>query len=262
MLVQLPRGNAGQPKASNPEECSAFEAALRRDLATAPVISYDSMLGGVTKRVLDFTLTLLSAPIWGPVLLGAAAWSKIRHSAPVFITDERIGYGGGSFRCYRLRIDPPTAVIQHLRPPTEEPPPANDWGDMAQRAETSRAKWRRLFERLPQLVNVLRGEMSLVGPSPLASVDLEPLKTAKRYYLSARPGVVGINSIADADEEDPGHYKLYARSWSVSVDMLILWDALRSLRDRGELWKPSFKLKRQRAEGEAPARRRTSAGAG
>lgn len=257
MLVQLPRGPAGQPKASNPEDCSDFEAALRRDLATAPVVSYDSVLGGWSKRCLDLGLTLVSAPLWGPTLLIAAAWSKIRHSAPVFVSDVRIGYGGAAFRCYHLRVEPPTAVIQHLRPPVEEPVPANDWGDIAQRAETSRAKWRRLFERLPQLLNVLRGEMSLVGPSPLAADDLEPLKTAKRYYLSARPGVVGINSIADADEEDPGHYKLYARSWSLSADLLILWDAVRSLRNRGELWKPNFKMKK-RAPGEAPARRRSS----
>ena len=62
---------------------------------------------------------------------------------------------------------------------------------------------RRAFERLPRLINVLRGEMSLVGPAPLDAEGLEQLKTSKRYYLSARPGVVGIAAIANADSEDP-----------------------------------------------------------
>jgi lipopolysaccharide/colanic/teichoic acid biosynthesis glycosyltransferase len=105
------------------------------------------------------------------------------------------------------------------------------------------------------LINVLRGEMSLVGPAPLSAADLEPLKTSKRYYLSARPGVLGIASIADADAEDPGHYKIYALSWSLSADFLILWDGVRSLRDKGKLWQPSFKLKRG---GRVPARRRST----
>lgn len=259
MLVQLPRGSSDQPKALRDDGCDAFEAALRRDLATAPVVSYESVLGGGVKRAADVFVVVLLSPIWLPLMLFAALWSKIRHSAPVFRADERVGYGGRVFQCYGLRIAPPTAVIEHLRPVDAEP--ANDWGVIASKAETGRAKWRRVFERLPQMFNVLKGEMSLVGPAPLAQADLEPLKTAKRYYLSARPGVVGINSIADADAEDPGHYKLYFMSWSLSADALIMWDALRGIRERGELWKPGAKVKRRPlAEGETPRRRR-SAGA-
>ena len=244
MLVQLPRGSSRAPKASPDGECSAFEAALRRDLASAPVISYDPVLGGWSKRAIDLALTVISAPVWAPAMLIAALWAKARHPAPVFLTEERIGYGGQVFACHRLRVTPPSATIERLHPQAGDVAPANDWGQIASRAETWEAKWRRLFERLPQLLNVLRGEMSLVGPAPLSAEELDPLKTSKRYYLSARPGVIGIASIADADAEDPGHYKIYALSWSLTADFLILWDALRGLRQKGELWKPSFKLKR------------------
>lgn len=259
MLVQLPRGQNG-PKSATPEgECTAFEAALRRDLASAPVISYDSVLGGWGKRTIDVALVVIAAPVWVPAMLAAAAWSKLRHSAPVFLTETRIGYGGRAFECRKLRIAPPSAVIERLHhaAPDVAPEPANDWREIASRAETGRAKWRRLFESLPQLINVLRGEMSLVGPAPLSAEELEPLKTSKRYYLSARPGVVGIASIADADAEDPGHYKIYALSWSISADALILWDGLRSLREKGQLWRPSFRIKRAGAK-PAGARRRAS----
>jgi lipopolysaccharide/colanic/teichoic acid biosynthesis glycosyltransferase len=103
--------------------------------------------------------------------------------------------------------------------------------------------------------------MALVGPSPLSPDELEPLKTGKRYYLSARPGVVGISTIVDAHEEQASQYKIYAFSWSLLTDLVILGDALRGLRDRGELWRPT-KIKRTRAipaGDEAPARRRTRA---
>jgi exopolysaccharide production protein ExoY len=260
MLIQMPRGSSDQPGTQNAEECSAFEAALRRDLASAPVISYDAMLGGWSKRAFDFTLTLIALPVWLPVLLIAAAWSKIRHPAPVFLAHERVGYGGRLFKCFTLRLEPPSATIAHLHGPKEEKP-ANDWNSITSKAETRREKWRRAIERLPSLFNVLGGDMSLVGPSPLSQEQLEPMKTGKRYYLSARPGVVGISTIVDADEEQASQYKVYAFSWSMMTDIVILSDALRGLRDRGELWRPT-KIKRTRPiprSDDAPIRRRTRA---
>ncbi len=259
MLIQMPRGSSDQPGAQNAEECNAFEAALRRDLASAPVISYDPMLGGWTKRAFDLAVALVAAPLWLPTLLIVAAWSKLRHPAPVFQAHDRIGYGGRAFRCFMLRISPPTATIAQLHAAKEGDVPANEWNAIASKAESRREKWRRAFERLPQMFNVLRGEMSLVGPSPLSHDELEPIKTGKRYYLSARPGVVGVSTIVDADEEQSTQYKIYAFSWSLMTDIVILSDALRSLRDRGELWRPT-KIKRTRpvpASDDAPVRRRT-----
>jgi len=260
MLIQMPRGSTDRPGTQNAEECSAFEAALRRDLASAPVISYDPVLGGWTKRAFDLVLTLLSLPLWLPALLFAAAWSKLKHPAPVFEAHVRVGYGGRAFNCFALRLEPPSATITPLRI-NEADVPSNDWNEIACKAETRDQKWRRALERLPRLFNVLRGEMSLVGPSPLTQEELEPMRAGKRHYLSARPGVVGISTIVDADEEEASQYKVYAFSWSLLTDMVILSDALRSLRDRGELWRPT-KIKRPSAipsGDDAPLRRRTDA---
>jgi exopolysaccharide production protein ExoY len=259
MLIQMPRGSSDQPGTQNAEECNAFEAALRRDLASAPVISYDSILGGWTKRAFDLLLTIISLPLWLPAMLIAAAWSKIRHPAPVFQAHDRVGYGGRAFKCFTLRLEPPSATIAHLHGPKEEAP-ANDWNSITSRAESRREKWRRAIERLPRMFNVIAGDMSLVGPSPLPQDLLEPMKTGKRYYLSARPGVVGISTIVDADEEQASQYKVYAFSWSLMTDIVILSDALRGLRDRGELWRPT-KIKRTRPipRDDAPVRRRTPA---
>lgn len=262
MLIQMPRGSSDQPGSQNAEANDAFEAALRRDLASAPVISYEAMLGGWTKRIFDLTLTLFSAPVWLPLMLAAALVSKLRHPAPVFQTAECIGYGGREFKCWRLRVEPPSAVIERLHVGEDAESPANDWQTISVQAENRRAKWIRVLERLPQLLNVVVGDMALVGPSPLTGEQLEPLKTAKRYYLSARPGVIGISAIVEAEEEQASQYKAYALSWSLLTDLLILSDALRSLRDHGELWRP-IRIGRPRPQqegGEAtPAVRRRGA---
>lgn len=255
MLVQMPRGSSDQPGTQKAEECSAFEAGLRRDLATAPVVSYETMLGGWSKRALEFSLTLVSMPIWAFVMLTAALIAKLRHSGPVFVTHERIGYGGRAFKCYSMRLSPPSAVIERLH----KDEPANDWNSIAQHAEDTRTKWRRSLERLPRLFNVLRGEMAVVGAAPLGRDDLEPLKTAKRYYLSMRPGVIGISSVADADDEHASQYKIYAMAWSHLTDFLILWDAMRGLRTRGELWKPTRRVLKRRDGAVVHSRRRVAA---
>jgi len=193
------------------------------------------MLGGIAKRAADLALVIASSPVWLIVLLLTAVWSKLRNPAPVFLTDERVGYGGRAFKCFSLRVAPPAVQSQD----SETMPPANDLSAIAgEQVETRRAKWRRALERLPRLFNVIRGDMALVGPAPLTREQLEPMKSARRYYLSSRPGVVGVSTLIGAD--DPSQYKIYAMSWALSTDALILWDALRSLRDRGELWKPSF----------------------
>lgn len=227
MLIQLPSGSPDQPGPQNAEEPNTtFEAGLRRDLASAPIVSYDDVLGGVGKRVFDLALTIMSAPLWLPLMLGAAAVAKLRNRAPVFRSDERIGYGGRAFKCYALRISPSSDG--------SDGEAANDLT-----LKTRRAKWRVALERLPQLFNVLKGEMSLVGPLPLSRESLEPMKSARRYYLSARPGVAGVHAIIGGSS-DPSQYKIYAMSWAITTDMLIIWDALRSLTKRDDLWTPSF----------------------
>ncbi len=227
MLIQLPSGSTDQPGPQNAEQSNTtFEAGLRRDLASAPVVSYDAMLGGAGKRAVDLALTLISAPLWLPLMGAVAGIAKLRNRAPVFLSDERTGYGGRTFNCHRLRVSPPSDSSEEA---------ANDLT-----LKTRRAKWRVAFERLPQLFNVLKGEMSLVGPLPLSRDALEPMKSARRYYLSARPGVVGVHTIIGGSS-DPSQYKIYAMSWATTTDVLIMWDAVRSLTKRSDdLWKPSF----------------------
>jgi lipopolysaccharide/colanic/teichoic acid biosynthesis glycosyltransferase len=256
MLIQMPRGSGRQPNLPDAADCSPFEAALRRDLASAPVVPYDATLGGWSKRAVDLTLTLLSAPIWGPLLIGVALWAKSRHSASVFEKHERVGYGCRLFACYSLRLNPPTAVVEPLR---KDGDMALQWEELKRQADGSLTKWSRAMERLPQLWSVLRGDMALVGPRPLSRDQLAALKSGKRYYLSARPGVIGTSGVADADDANASHHKIYSMVWSHSTDALLAWDALSSLLQEGELWKPTRRVFRTGIKKDHPREPTTAA---
>jgi exopolysaccharide production protein ExoY len=255
MLVKMPRGPVDENRVSVREGCDPFEAALRRDLASTPVVSYESAIGGWPKRGFDIALTVLTAPVWLVLLLVAGLVARLRHRERVFYADERIGYGGRAYQCFHLRLDPPVANVSVLHPEG----PANDLAAISLRVEDQHARWRHALERLPQMFNVVRGDMSLVGPAPLTRADLEPLKSAKRYYLSARPGVVGINGLVGESDEHAAQYKVYSLCWSLVTDANLLLTASVSLNKRGELWKPR-RGERQLVQGdEAAARRRARA---
>jgi lipopolysaccharide/colanic/teichoic acid biosynthesis glycosyltransferase len=196
MLFELPRKTSDRPTAPR-APASAFEASLRREIAGGPLVSCNPVVGGWLKRGFDLLLLALAAPLWAPVLIFGAApcWLK---KAPAFKALPSVGYGGREFSRYA-------------------------WSDRAQATSA-------LARRLPQVLNVLRGEMSLVGPLPLSPDALVALRTGVRHYLSARPGVFGIRAVADAKVEAPSHYKAYALTWSPLADAVILWQELRALR--------------------------------
>lgn len=252
MLVQMPP-RPERPNRQGAEQSSEFEAALRRDLATAPVVPYDHMVGGWTKRAFDLLIVALTAPLWLPLLGVEALRAKLRTKAKVIVSDLRVGYGGGDFAAYRLQLDTPKTEVSHLHAP--ESPPANDTGEKPQRD----TPWKRFVALLPQLFNVLKGEMSLVGPKPLTHDELEPLKIGKRYYLSARPGLMSVAPLVDTDPEDGAQYKAYAFSQSLLIDLLLMWDAVKNIRANAALWRPDGQTKLQaRVRSEVLARRRRS----
>ena len=249
MLIEVPRGPSGPlgPKPGDAKDAfaakDAFEEALQRDLSAAPVVAYGAVVGGWVKRALDLLVTLILSPLWAPVLIGAALVFKLPdQTSPAFLIEEQIGYGGKAFRCYRLRL-----TRAHTSAANE---PSGRWSAIENQAEGRFAKWRRALEHLPQLLNVVMGDMSLVGPSPLSRDAVGELKSAKRYYLSCRPGVIGVNAIAGAftNDEQSDPYKLYVICWSVRTDALLAWDAVKSLRKRGELWQPGLRLAQIRAK--------------
>jgi len=229
MLVQLPQGSradqAANTLSAQNHENNSFEAALRRDLASIHVVAYEPTIGGIGKRGADLVIAALTAPAWGLAILIAVLWVKLRTphaSANVVVRDERIGYGGRPFQRWRLSTRPRTAEIVALRPEADA---------QGQAAEASppnaRTGWREVVDRMPEMLNVLRGDMSLIGPRPIPRQEFEDLRSAQKYYASARPGFIRASD-CDAAEDAPGlRHKHYAMHWSPALDLHLAMEAYR-----------------------------------
>jgi lipopolysaccharide/colanic/teichoic acid biosynthesis glycosyltransferase len=177
------------------------------------------------KRLIDMVLVTLLLPVWAAIIVGYAVYSSIhRPGQPIVVSVDRVGLGGIGFSMFRLR----TRTVH----------PDGTRGTR----ETGRVE--ALFERFgfdeaPQAVNVLRGEMSVVGPRPLRAIDVEQLSRDQRRTLSVRPGITGrwqLESPPDASEADMRAMDAdYLRRWRVVHDIALVIRTSTAIFGRGYL---------------------------
>jgi lipopolysaccharide/colanic/teichoic acid biosynthesis glycosyltransferase len=137
------------------------------------------------KRCFDLALSLPALLLLGPVMLAVAALVRLTSKGPALFTQERIGLHHQPFTIFKFR----TMTVRAA----SEGPNVTRQGDP--RMTPVGAVLRRLkLDELPQLINVLRGEMSLVGPRP-------KLAEHEQMFLVCRPGVTGAATLAFAHEE-------------------------------------------------------------
>jgi exopolysaccharide production protein ExoY len=149
------------------------------------------------KRVLDLTCVLLAAPIVVPIGLVISAIIKMVSPGPLFFRQERIGYRGRPFMCFKFRtmvVNAETSVHQgHLVDLIKSNRPMNklDGGDPR---VIPGGIWLRALglDELPQLINILRGEMSLVGPRPCVQYEFEKYTPRHRGRCGTWPGLTGL----------------------------------------------------------------------
>lgn len=136
------------------------------------------------KRLFDIALVLAALPIWLPLSLAVAALIRLTSAGPVLFLQERVGRYGVPFTILKFRT---MAACGHQRGTitTEDDPEITTVGRLLRR-------WK--LDELPQFINVLRGDMSLVGPRP-------KVPQQKAGAPRCRPGITGAATIAFADEE-------------------------------------------------------------
>ncbi len=157
------------------------------------------------KRVLDVANVLLLAPLWLPLYLLICAMILIVDGSPVHYPDVRVGRFGREFACLKFRSMRSPARDTHLSSPPDEGATARESSsarfekavDDPRVTKLGRILRRWSLDELPQVINVLRGEMSLVGPRPVTRPELE------EYYgdevpllLSVPPGLTGLWQIS------------------------------------------------------------------
>lgn len=164
-----------------------------------------------SKRLLDLTLIALTAPVFGSVLAGCLLAVRICDGAPVFFMQDRVGRDRNPFRIFKLRTMTTEADPKDRRP-------------------TRLGAWlrKRGLDEIPQFLNVLRGDMSLVGPRPLSPADAERLLALHAPFaerFASPPGITGLAQICQAlgAERTAKLDAHYARSRSLAMDLHILF---------------------------------------
>lgn len=182
----------------------------------------------VVKRIVDVIVSAAVLVVCIPVFAAIALYIAIRNGRPVLFAQTRVGTGGQHFTIHKFRTMTTDAEDQHhhLLHRNERHGPlfkvSND-------PRVTKGGWflrRSGLDELPQFVNVLRGEMSVVGPRPALPDEVERFPTELRRREVMRPGITGLWQIDGRTDSDFGKYTSldlrYVDSWSLRMDLGII----------------------------------------
>jgi exopolysaccharide biosynthesis polyprenyl glycosylphosphotransferase len=196
---------------------------------TIPLHRKDFPIGAfLLKRVLDITLAALALGVTFPVMLAIAIAVRMGSNGPIFYRAARIGRKGRTFVCYKFRTmvqdaDRLKADLEHMNErdsvlfKIENDPRITTIGSFLRKYS---------LDELPQFYNVLRGDMSLVGPRPPMANEVEQYDLAHLRRLDVLPGITGLWQVeARQDPSFDSYISLdtaYVENWSLWLDLKIL----------------------------------------
>ena len=177
------------------------------------------MIGRVLKRVLDVGLAGGGLLVAGPAMAAIAVAIKLESPGPVLFTQERIGRKGRTFKLLKFRTMKDAPI--RYNPDGSTRVEAND-----DRVTRVGRYLRGAIDELPQLINVLRGEMSLVGPRPEMASQRHMYRPGDERKLDARPGITSL-AIVHGRNDIPWTQRIaidlrYVERWSILLDLRIL----------------------------------------
>ena len=187
----------------------------------------------VYKRIFDFFWTLLGTLALSPIMIGLAICIKLDSKGPVFFNALRIGKDGKTFKCYKFRsmhVDSDKILKKYL---SQKPDKQKEWDTYAKLRGydprvTRAGVWMRKYslDELPQLFNVLQGDMSLVGPRPYLPREKENIGANLGIIEQTTPGITGywqVNGRNDTTFQERVEMDVwYVRNWSIWIDLMYL----------------------------------------
>lgn len=185
-----------------------------------------------SKRFFDFIGSITIMLILSPILLAIGILIRKDGGKSIY-KHERIGYNGKPFQCYKFRsmVNNSKEVLEKLL--AEDPEARAEWEkDFKLKNDpriTSIGRFirRTSLDELPQLYNVLKGEMSLVGPRPIIEEELKRYGSSQDKYLSARPGMTGLWQVSGRNDttyqERVNMDSTYVENWKIWKDFVLIF---------------------------------------
>ena len=147
----------------------------------------------VSKRVLDLIFVILGLILLLPLLILCALLARVQSPGPIFFKAKRVGHGGQIFEMYKFR----TMVVDAGSVGAS----LTTYGDSRITKLGRFLRWTK-WDELPQLLNVIKGDMSIIGPRPEAPAYVQYYTEDQKQVLQVRPGITGPAQIANRDEEE------------------------------------------------------------
>ena len=180
------------------------------------------------KQLADIFLGFLLAVLFSPVMLITAIAVRFDSPGPLLYRAQRVGQNGRIFTCYKFRSMQQDAEeqVSTLRPLSDTEGPIFKMRDDPRCTRVGRVIRRHSIDELPQLWNVLRREMSLVGPRPAFPSEVSKYETWQRRRLLSRPGITGMWQVSGRSDLSFDEMVMldiyYIENWSLILDVKIL----------------------------------------
>jgi len=196
----------------------------------------EAPVGGAIKRIVDIMISIIALIATAPLMIIIAALIYISMGRPIIFAHERVGFNRSLFRCYKFRSmvsNSQEVLAKHL---TNDPEAARSWAEtrklMNDPRVTSAGRFLRKssLDEIPQLFNILKGDMSCVGPRPVVIEELAKYGISNRDYLATRPGLTGLWQVSGRSNTTYLSRvcldRIYRRRWSLNLDFLIMFKTI------------------------------------
>lgn len=219
-----------QQKAS--EHFRAAEARAPHRITDRALIRNVRAANGKLKRAFDIVASLAALIFLAPAFLTIVIAMKLTDPGPILYRHTRVGRHGKRFPCLKFRtmaIDSAERLAHIL---VTDPYAAQEWEASQKLKNDPRVTKignflrKTSLDELPQLINILRGEMSVVGPRPITRAELNRYGRDRRYYLLVRPGLTGLWQVSGRSsvtyEKRIAFDRQYVEEWSWLSDFRII----------------------------------------
>ncbi len=189
-------------------------------------------VGGLMKRCFDVLAAATAIFLLTPLLIGIAILVRATSAGPLLYGHNRVGFNGKTFKCWKFRTMVTDGDIVLERCLRDQPELRAEWNETQKLRDDPRVTavgrvLRKLsIDELPQLFNIMAGDMSVVGPRPIVAEEARRYGQSLGHYLRTRPGLTGLWQVSG--RSDTGYRqriildRCYVKNWSIVCDISII----------------------------------------